>query len=64
MTVQGMMQQLQSSPHQHACLMGTFGPLEPDEVVEVVEGGIVVGGSGWWAVAEVLGSRFGALRAR
>lgn len=47
MTVQGigMQQQLQSSPHQHPCLMGTLGPLE-EEVEEVVDGGIVavVGG--------------------
>lgn len=43
MTVQGMMQQLQSSPHQHACLIGTLGPLE--EEVEEVDGGIVVEGS-------------------
>jgi hypothetical protein len=35
------MQQLQSSPHQQACLMGTLGPLE-EAVDEVVEGGIVV----------------------
>lgn len=48
MTVHGMMQQLQSSPHQQACLMGIFGPFEPDEVVEVVEGGIVVAGGGLW----------------
>jgi hypothetical protein len=40
MTVQGMMQQLQSSPHQHPCLMGTLGPLEED--VEEVDGGIVM----------------------
>lgn len=40
MTVQGIMQQLQSSPHQHPCLMGTLGPLE-EEVEEVVDGGIV-----------------------
>jgi hypothetical protein len=42
MTVQGIgrMQQLQSSPHQHACLMGTLGPLE-EAVDEVVEGGII-----------------------
>lgn len=42
MTVQGIgrQQQLQSSPHQHPCLMGTLGPLE--EEVEEVEGGIVV----------------------
>lgn len=47
MTVQGigMQQQLQSSPHQHPCLMGTLGPLE-EAVEEVVDGGIVVGG--WW----------------
>ena len=45
MTVQGigMQQQLQSSPHQHPCLMGTLGPLE-EPVEEVAEGGIVVGG--------------------
>jgi hypothetical protein len=43
MTVQGIgrIQQLQSSPHQHACLMGILGPLE-EAVDEVVEGGIVV----------------------
>lgn len=35
------MQQLQSSPHQHACLMGTLGPLE-EGAEEVVDGGIVV----------------------
>lgn len=40
MTVQGIMQQLQSSPHQQLCLMGTLGPLE-EEVEEVVDGGIV-----------------------
>ena len=39
MTVQGMMQQLQSSPHQHDCLIGTLGPFE--EEVEVVDGGIM-----------------------
>ena len=38
-----MQQQLQSSPHQHPCLMGTLGPLE-EPVEEVAEGGIVVGG--------------------
>ena len=47
MTVQGigMQQQLQSSPHQQPCLMGTLGPLE-EAVEEVVDGGIVgvVGG--------------------
>ena len=36
-----MQQQLQSSPHQHPCLMGTFGPFE-EAVEEVVDGGIVV----------------------
>jgi hypothetical protein len=41
MTVHGIMQQLQSSPHQHPCLMGTLGPLE-EEVEEVVDGGIFV----------------------
>ena len=43
MTVQGIgiQQQLQSSPHQHPCLMGTLGPLE-EAVEEVVDGGIVV----------------------
>lgn len=42
MTVQGigMQQQLQSSPHQQPCLMGTLGPLE--EEVEEVDGGILV----------------------
>jgi len=47
MTVQGIgiQQQLQSSPHQHPCLIGTLGPLE-EAVEEVVDGGIVVGG--WW----------------
>jgi hypothetical protein len=40
MTVQGIMQQLQSSPHQHPCLMGTLGPLEED-VEEAVDGGIL-----------------------
>lgn len=41
----GMQQQLQSSPHQQPCLMGTLGPLE-EAVEEVVDGGIVgvVGG--------------------
>jgi hypothetical protein len=50
MTVQGigMQQQLQSSPHQHPCLMGTLGPLE-EAVEEVVDGGIVV--DGWWWLA-------------
>lgn len=44
MTVQGMgrQQQLQSSPHQQACLMGILGPLEEEEPVEVVDGGILV----------------------
>jgi hypothetical protein len=50
MTVQGIgrMQQLQSSPHQHDCLMGTLGPLD-EAVDEVVEGGIiaVVGSQVW-----------------
>jgi hypothetical protein len=41
MTVHGIMQQLQSSPHQHPCLTGTLGPLE-EEVEEVVDGGILV----------------------
>jgi hypothetical protein len=42
MTVQGIgrQQQLQSSPHQQACLMGILGPLE--EVVELVDGGMLV----------------------
>ena len=35
------MQQLQSSPHQQACLMGTLGPFE-EAVEEVVDGGIIV----------------------
>lgn len=35
-----MQQQLQSSPHQQPCLMGTLGPLE--EEVEEVDGGILV----------------------
>lgn len=40
-----MMQQLQSSPHQHPCLMGTLGPfVEVDEADEVVDGGIVMMG--------------------
>lgn len=44
MTVQGIgrQQQLQSSPHQQACLMGILGPLEEEELVEVVDGGILV----------------------
>lgn len=38
-----MMQQLQSSPHQHPCLMGTLGPfVEVEEEEEVVDGGIVM----------------------
>lgn len=38
-----MMQQLQSSPHQHPCLMGTLGPfVEVEEEEEVVDGGIVI----------------------
>lgn len=49
MIVQGMMQHWQSSPHQQGSLTGGFaiGPLaidgaeEPEEVAEVVEGGIV-----------------------
>lgn len=42
MTVQGIgrQQQLQSSPHQQACLMGILGPLE--EEVELVDGGMLV----------------------
>ena len=44
MTVQGIgrQQQLQSSPHQQACLMGILGPLEEEELVEVVDGGMLV----------------------
>lgn len=43
-TVQGigMMQQLQSSPHQQPCLTGTLGPLVLEEVEEAVDGGMVV----------------------
>ena len=43
MTVQGIIQQLQSSPHQQPCLIGTLGPLVDPELVEVVEGGILEG---------------------
>jgi hypothetical protein len=41
MTVQGIgrQQQLQSSPHQQACLMGILGPLEEEELVD---GGMLV----------------------
>lgn len=46
-TVQGIMQHWQSSPHQHGSLTGGFetGPFaiegegEPDEVADVVDGG-------------------------
>lgn len=40
------MQQLQSSPHQHPCLIGTLGPLvEAEEAEETVDGGIVMMGA-------------------
>lgn len=56
--VQGIMQQEQSSPHQQGSLTGGFemGPLaiddvgEPEEVAEVVEGGMVGDERGYTSV--------------
>lgn len=54
MTVQGMMQQLQSSPHQHGCLTGPGFAIE-EAAEETVEAGILTSGKGsaWIMVYDV-----------